>query len=102
MKTILLALLFVCVTPVLASAPAHYTGRESCAECHEEEVAQWSGSHHDLAMQEVTPETVLGNFDDASLGHYGISSRFFRSGDRFMVRTEGPDGKLQDYEIAYT
>ena len=102
MKTILLALLFVCATPVFASASAHYVGRESCAECHEEQVVQWSGSHHDLAMQEVTPETMLGNFDEASLAHYGITSRFFRDGDRYMVRTEGSDGKLQDYEIAYT
>ena len=63
---------------------------------------QWAGSHHDLAMQEATADTVLGNFDDASLTHYGITSSFFRKDDRFMVRTEGPEGKLQDYEVAYT
>ncbi|MEJ2328633.1 MAG: ammonia-forming cytochrome c nitrite reductase subunit c552 [Gammaproteobacteria bacterium] len=63
---------------------------------------QWAGSHHDLAMREATAGTVLGNFDGASLTHYGITSQFFRKDNRFMVRTEGPDGKLQDYEIAYT
>ena len=32
----------------------------------------------------------------------GSTSRFFRKGDRFMVRTDGPDGKLTDYAIEYT
>jgi tetratricopeptide (TPR) repeat protein len=102
MKTILLALLFVCASPVFASASADYTGRETCVDCHKEQEKQWTGSHHDLAMQEATAGTVLGNFDDASLTHYGITSQFFRKDNRFIVRTEGPDGKLQDYEIAYT
>ena len=101
MKTFLLALLFFCVTPVIANDSADYAGREACVDCHKEAVVQWKGSHHDLAMQEATDETVLGNFDDASLTHYGITSNFFRKDDRFMVRTEGPDGKLQDYEVTY-
>ena len=101
MKTFLLALLFFFVHPVFANDSADYVGREACAECHKEAVAQWTGSHHDLAMQEATDETVLGNFDDASLTHYGITSSFFRKDGRFMVRTEGPDGKLQDYEVTY-
>ncbi|MGD9297442.1 MAG: multiheme c-type cytochrome, partial [Chromatiales bacterium] len=102
MKAIISALLFVCVTPVFASTPADYIGREACVDCHKEQGMQWAGSHHDLAMQEATADTVLGNFDDASLTHYGITSSFFRKDDRFMVRTEGPEGKLQDYEVAYT
>ncbi|MDX1345904.1 MAG: multiheme c-type cytochrome, partial [Sedimenticolaceae bacterium] len=102
MKAILLALLSLFIVPVHASASADYVGGESCAECHSEQVMQWSGSHHDLAMQVATEKTVLGNFDNASMEHYGITSKFFRNGDRFMVRTEGPDGKLQDYEVTYT
>ena len=102
MKAILLALLSVFVTHVYASNSADYMGRQTCAECHSEQVMQWSGSHHDLAMQVATEKTVLGNFDNASMEHYGITSKFFRNGDRFMVRAEGPDGKLQDYEVTYT
>ena len=85
-----------------ATAPVEYVGRSVCAECHVEEAVQWAGSHHDLAMQPATAATVLGDFNDASLTHFGVTSSFFKEGDRFMVRTEGPDGKLQDYMVKYT
>ncbi len=79
-----------------------YVGRSVCAECHESQAVQWSGSHHDLAMQPATAETVLGNFDKARLTHFGVTTSFYKQDGKFMVRTEGPDGKLQDYEIKYT
>jgi len=63
---------------------------------------QWTGSHHDLAMQPATAESVLGNFDDASLTHFGVTTSFYNKDGRFMVRAEGPDGTLEDYEIRYT
>jgi Flp pilus assembly protein TadD len=53
-------------------------------------------------MQEATSETVLGNFDNASLTHYGVKSSFYMKDGRFMVRTEGPNGKIRSYEIKYT
>ena len=28
--------------------------------------------------------------------------RFFKRGDKFIVRTDGPDGKLADFEVSYT
>jgi hypothetical protein len=85
-----------------AAQPAQFVGRSVCADCHADQVALWSGSHHDQAMQSATEETVLGNFDNASLTHYGVQSSFYRKDGKFMVRTEGADGKLQDYEIRYT
>ena len=60
------------------------------------------GSHHAQAMQAATPATVLGDFADAKLNHFGVVTTFSRAGDKFMVRTDGPDGALHDYEIAYT
>jgi len=84
------------------TAPVEYVGRSVCAECHESQDSQWTGSHHDLAMQPATVETVLGNFDNASLTHFGVTTSFYKKDDRFMVRTEGPDGKLRDYLIKYT
>ena len=84
------------------SEVAAYVGREVCASCHEAETRLWRGSHHDLAMQEATAETVLGNFDDASFTHGGVTSRFFRRDGKFLVATDGPDGKLADFEIRYT
>jgi len=79
-----------------------YVGARTCAECHRAQFDAWRGSHHDLAMQPATPETVLGNFNDVRFSHNGVESRFFRRDGRYMVRTDGPDGKLRDYPVAYT
>jgi len=79
-----------------------YIGRSTCAECHREQVEAWTGSHHDLAMQEATKETVLGDFGDVTFERLGITSRMFRRDGKFFIHTEGPDGKLQDFQIKYT
>lgn len=81
---------------------ASYVGRQSCASCHQQEVDAWSDSHHDLAMQQATDATVLGDFDDATFTHFGVTSTFSR-GDNgsFVVRTEGSDGELADFDVAF-
>lgn len=81
--------------------PPRFVGRQTCAECHPRETAAFLHSHHDLAMDRATPETVLGDFSGVNFSHQGIESRLYRDGDRFMVRTEGPDGQLQDFEVKY-
>jgi hypothetical protein len=88
------------VPEYLKAEPA-YVGMVSCARCHEQAADSWRGSHHDLAMQEATPETVLGDFDEATFTSYGVTSTFSRRGEEFWVRTEGPEGELRDYQIAY-
>ncbi|MDX1925040.1 MAG: multiheme c-type cytochrome [Pirellulaceae bacterium] len=80
---------------------ATYVGQASCIKCHAKESEKWSNSHHDLAMQTATDETVLANFNNASLTHHGITSRMFRDGTKFIVNTEGPDGSMQDFEVKY-
>ncbi len=79
-----------------------FVGSPACGGCHESEMAAWRSSQHALAMQEATDETVLGAFDDASFTHAGVTSRFFRRDGKFFVATDGPDGKLGDFEISYT
>ena len=59
-----------------------YVADGVCAECHEEAAAAWQNSHHDLAMQDATSETVQGDFDDTTFTHFGVTSRFFREGER--------------------
>ncbi|MCA9216071.1 MAG: tetratricopeptide repeat protein [Planctomycetales bacterium] len=78
-----------------------YIGGHSCIECHQGQHKLWTGSHHDLAMDEATDATVLGDFNDATLEHFGITSKMFRRDGRFFVNTEGPNGKLADFEISY-
>jgi Tfp pilus assembly protein PilF len=85
-----------------ADEPAGFVGAQVCAGCHATEAERWAGSHHALAMQQATPATVLGDFSDAKVNHFGVVTSFSRSGDRFLVHTDGPDGALHDYQIAYT
>ena len=74
----------------------------ACAECHQKQYQEWSGSHHDLAMQVAAEKTVLADFSNSSFTHFGVTSRFFEKDGKFVVNTEGPDGKLADFEIKYT
>ena len=79
-----------------------FVGSETCASCHSGEATQWHGSQHAHAMAHATKESVLGDFNDASFDYFGVHSRFFRDGDKFMVETDGPDGKLGTFEVKYT
>ncbi len=79
----------------------HYVGRNSCLQCHADQGKLWHGSHHDLAMQVAEPGSVLGNFENAELTHHGVTSTMFRRDGKYMIHTEGPDGKLADFEIKY-
>jgi tetratricopeptide (TPR) repeat protein len=82
-------------------APLRYVGRQSCVSCHQAEANLWTGSHHDLAMDEATPATVLGDFRNATLTHHGVTSRMFQREDGYFVHTEGPDGKMADFRVKY-
>ena len=53
-------------------------------------------------MDIASDETVLGDFGDVEFEHNGITSRFYRDGERFLVNTEGPGGDMADFEVRYT
>ena len=81
---------------------ADYLGDNACKACHATEHKTWHGSDHDLAMQKADATSVLGDFNKTTFDYNGIVSTFFKKDGKFMVRTDGPDGKLHDYEIAFT
>ena len=81
---------------------ATFVGSERCAECHAPETQAWRGSQHQLAMQAPDEQSVLGDFNDASFTYAGVTSSFLRRDGRYIVRTDGPDGKLADFEVRYT
>ena len=87
---------------ITVRAASQFGGSTACSGCHAKEMEAWRGSHHQLAMQEANASTVLGNFENARFKHFGVESRFFRRDGKFVVRTDGPDGKLADFEIQYT
>src|SRR5499426_751407 len=85
-----------------ADTAATFVGSETCAGCHGAAAELWRASQHRLAMQHATDKTVLGDFNDASLDHHGVHSRFFRRDGKFLVETDGADGKLATFEVKYT
>ncbi len=84
-----------------AGQQRRFVGRQSCASCHQKQAQLFAGSHHDKAMDVANEATVLGDFNDQTIEHLGITSRMFRSGQKFMVHTEGPNGAMQDFEVKY-
>ncbi|SHE71731.1 Tfp pilus assembly protein PilF [Microbulbifer donghaiensis] len=85
-----------------SDAAGTYIGSQQCASCHRDQFKAWQHSHHDLAMQKASDATVLGNFNDAQFDYFGTVSRFYKKDGQYFVRTDGPDGALHDYPIAYT
>jgi predicted CXXCH cytochrome family protein len=105
-----LALLIVGLVPACAPSrdapPARITSNfvdeSGCARCHQAEHDAWTGSHHALAMQDATEQTVLGDFHDARFSYAGVTSRFFRRDGKFFVETDGPDGKTAEFQVTHT
>jgi predicted CXXCH cytochrome family protein len=87
---------------MVTAASATFVGGQACAGCHREQYALWKTSDHALAMQPADGKTVLGNFSNASFTKGGVTSTFFMRDGQYVVRTDGPDGTLRDYRIAYT
>ena len=85
-----------------SAASADAVGTAACAGCHAKEYEAWRGSQHDRAMEEANERTVLGDFGGARFTHGGVTSRFFRRDGRYFVNTDGPGGKLADFEVRYT
>jgi hypothetical protein len=53
-------------------------------------------------MEIANDETVLGDFDNAVAEFHGVTSRFYRKDGSFFVHTQGPDGKMGEFEITHT
>src|SRR5215831_15977658 len=81
---------------------ASFVGSSACSTCHAKEYEAWRGSQHRAAMQEASDQTVLGNFNAARFSYAGVTSTFFKRDGKFFVKTDGPDGKLADFQVRYT
>jgi Tfp pilus assembly protein PilF/ribosomal protein L40E len=81
--------------------PLDYVGGSTCATCHARDALRWRGSHHDLAMQKPDAKTVQGDFSGRSFEHQGVVTRFYRRDGRYLVSTDGPDGRMAEFAVAY-
>ncbi len=83
-------------------APAGFVGSSACAQCHAPQTKAWLSSQHARAMQAATPQNILGDFNDSTARHFGSRARFFQKGAKYIVETEGKDGKTAEFVIDYT
>src|SRR4051794_2654760 len=100
--TAVLAWDWIDAVPAEGAANPTYVGRETCGKWHQAQYHSWLGSDHDRAMDMATDKTVLADFNDTKFEYQGVTTRFFRNGQKFIVNTEGPDAKFHDYEVKYT
>jgi predicted CXXCH cytochrome family protein len=82
-------------------AVAQFVDEAGCAACHEVQHKAWSGSDHRFAMQPASEKSMLGDFNNTRFTYAGVISRFFRRDGKFFVNTDGPDGKLADFEVKH-
>jgi predicted CXXCH cytochrome family protein len=79
-----------------------YAKNDLCLQCHAAQAKDWATSHHFHAMAPATEPNVLGDFGGVEFERDGVVSRFFRRDGKFVVHTDGPDGALADFDVAYT
>jgi predicted CXXCH cytochrome family protein len=84
------------------ASAATFVGSDSCAGCHQAEAKLWGASQHKQAMDHATEKSVRGDFNDAGFDNYGVHSRFFRKDGKFLIETDGPNGRLATFEVKYT
>ena len=79
-----------------------YVGADSCAECHQKSHQNWQDSHHFHAMELPNEKTVRADFNNTKFENFGVTTKFFRDGDKYLVETENQNGDMETFEIAYT
>ena len=94
--------IFLSLITGLFAQEALYVGEKSCVQCHSDEMHAWKDSHHDMSMMPADENSVKADFNNSTFHYNGITSTFYKKDGKFMVKSDGPDGKLHDYEIAYT
>jgi tetratricopeptide (TPR) repeat protein len=79
-----------------------FVGGAECASCHRLEAERWRSSMHARAMQVPSSAAVSAPFAGERFSLHGTASTFSTHDGRYIVRTDGPDAALHEYEVAYT
>ncbi len=78
-----------------------YIGGSNCIACHDQQYKLWQKSHHAWSLLEPDTTTVLGDFSNRTVTHQDINWNFYRHGNKFLVKTIGPENKPAEFEIKY-
>ena len=90
--------------------------KAACVSCHDNAVQAWSKSDHAKAMALPTTDTVLADFNNVDVEHYGQKAHFFirdkqylvtisyrgKTGTKFAKTKETTAYSAHTYQIKYT
>ena len=90
------------LAPVATASLEGFVGSSTCQSCHATEYKDWKKSDHYRAMEPANDSTVLGDFNNVTFAANGVTNKFFKKDGKFIINTQGDDGKNHDYEVLYT
>ena len=83
-------------------SPKEFVGSALCESCHRQEFSRWQGSHHQLAMQVASTDTVLGNFSDVTVPYFDTEARFTTHSGKLLVTMTDATGLSREYRVTHT
>ncbi|MDO6444154.1 cytochrome c3 family protein [Colwellia sp. 1_MG-2023] len=93
--------LLIISIPLQANEKVSSLTTQNCIGCHAEQASQWRKSDHAKAMAIADEYSVLANFNNVSVEHYGQKAFFFIQNNRHHV-TITYDNNTDTYPIKYT
>ncbi len=67
-----------------------YASSETCRACHPHHYDSWHSSYHRTMTQVPTEDSVIADFDDATLRHFGREFRFYRENGGYFMEMKAP------------
>lgn len=71
--------------------PEEYVSSNRCRACHPAEHASWHRTYHRTMTQVAVPESVIGQFNDATVRSAGLEYRVYRRGNQFWAEMPDPE-----------
>ncbi len=84
-------------------ADANYIKSTDCRTCHEDHFASWRKTHHSRMTQDITVDTVQGDFErQNTLDYLGVSAKMEKRPAGFFMKFAYADGKSEEFKIERT
>lgn len=84
-------------------ADANYIKSTDCRTCHEDHFASWRKTHHSRMTQDITVDTVQGDFErQNTLDYLGVSAKMEKRPAGFFMKFAYADGKTEEFKIERT
>ncbi len=93
-RGIIFSICFLLFSPVLAD--------QACKACHQTQVQRWQQSHHFRAMNEATPEFVLGDFSGTAIHDRTMTFSLVTENNQYWLVSQDKHGNKSKEKIHYT